>query len=120
MEPMSSKGAYPKTAARLAQIQEHLVDEGLVETRDDCADYFGFSYSRWSNYLEGFSLPIDAGIRIVKAVPGLALGFVYLGRSDGMPLDMCIKFGLAERHGTGSSSNNGDVLTISRKRSKTR
>ena len=48
----------------------------------------GVDYKRWHNFERGLPLNRDVAIHLTKAVPGLTLDWLYLGKEDGLPLKL--------------------------------
>ena len=48
----------------------------------------GIDYKRWHNFERGLPLNRDVAIHLVRAVPGLTLDWLYLGREDGLPMKL--------------------------------
>jgi transcriptional regulator with XRE-family HTH domain len=46
----------------------------------------GVSSSRWANYEGDHPVPLAIAQKIIEAVPGLTLDWIYLGKPDGLPL----------------------------------
>ena len=52
------------------------------------AQRIGIDYKRWHNFERGLPLNRDVAIHLVRAVPGLTLDWLYLGREDGLPMKL--------------------------------
>lgn len=56
------------------------------------AAYLGISPPRWNNYeTQGLPLSVDVAMRLIQRIPGLTLDWLYLGKADGLPLQLARK-----------------------------
>lgn len=67
----------------------------------------GIEYKRWNNFERGYPLPRDMAIHLVKAVHGLTLDWIYLGREDGLSIALQRALAEAEKTVTLSASSVG-------------
>ena len=65
----------------------------------------GISLSRWNNIENGVPLGKEVAFRLVQAIPGLTLDYLYFGRPGGMSYDMWVK--LEESVDSSSPSDEG-------------
>lgn len=49
---------------------------------------------RWYNFENGFPLSRDMAILLVQRIPGLTLDWIYLGRADGLPIELARRLGV--------------------------
>lgn len=63
------------------------------DTQVAFADFLGVSTQRWNNVEVGFPIRTDMAILLVRKVPGLTLDWLYLGKPDGLPLELARRLG---------------------------
>jgi plasmid maintenance system antidote protein VapI len=69
---------------RLRTLRYYLVGGGFgAQTR--FVARLGIQHSRWNNLERGEPLARDMAIKLVRAVPGLSLDWLWLGREYGLP-----------------------------------
>ena len=97
--------------ARRLRILRHLVSGGGHGSRAQFAARIGIEYKRWNNFERGFPLPRGMAIHLVRAIDGLTLDWIYLGRQDGMSMRLQRELEeagkavtLSERRGASGSS----------------
>lgn len=73
-----------KTVSKRLRILRHHVVGGGHGSQTRFVAMLNIEHSRWSNLERGFPLARDMAIKLVQAVPGLSLDWLYLGRPDGM------------------------------------
>ena len=49
----------------------------------------GMGVQQYSNYENGFPLPRDAAITLATTVPGLTTHWLFMGREEGLSVDLC-------------------------------
>lgn len=76
------------------------------------ATHVGIEYRRWNNFERNFPLPRDMAVHLIKAIHGLTLDWIYLGREDGLSTKLQRELTeagkavtLAEETTSGSSKN---------------
>jgi hypothetical protein len=69
-------------ARRLRILRHHVAGSGHG-SRAAFAAQTGIEYKRWNNFEREFPMPRDMAIHLVKAIHGLTLDWIYLGRQDG-------------------------------------
>ena len=74
--------------ARRLRILRHYIAGDEAGSRQRFATRIGLEYKRWNNFERGLPLNRDVAIHLVKAIHGLTLDWVYLGREDGLPLKL--------------------------------
>lgn len=57
------------------------------------ANWIGITPQRWSNFENGMPLSKDVAIRLVRRIHGLTLDYVFLGRTEGLSVDLARKLG---------------------------
>ena len=57
------------------------------------AALLGVSAPRWNQVENGMPMSRDIAFRLVKAVPGLTLDWLYFGKPDGLPLELARRLG---------------------------
>jgi len=72
-------------ARRLRILRHHVAGSGHG-SRAAFAAQTGIEYKRWNNFEREFPMPRDMAIHLVKAIHGLTLDWIYLGRQDGLPI----------------------------------
>src|SRR5262245_49927176 len=72
------------TAARVKLIR---LVQGYATSKEFAA-VLKVKPSRLHNIERGFPLSIDVALRLVEAVPGLTLDWLYLGRDNGLTVDL--------------------------------
>ena len=60
----------------------HYISGSEFGSRQRFARRVGIEYKRWNNYENGAPFNRDVAIHLVKAVPGLTLDWLFLGRED--------------------------------------
>jgi transcriptional regulator with XRE-family HTH domain len=68
------------------------------------ATFLRVSPQRWNNVENGKPLGSELAIRVVRAVPGLTLDWLYFGKADGMPFELARRLGETGPPGTRRSS----------------
>lgn len=68
------------------------------------AAFLEVSPQRWNNVENGKPLGSELAIRVVRAVPGLTLDWLYFGKPDGLPLELARRLGEVGPAGTRRSS----------------
>ena len=72
-----------KSADRMRRLREvFAVSQGQFAKR------FGFSRNQWNNFESGMPVGHQAGVRLVKAIPGLTLDWIYFGNPAGLTVQM--------------------------------
>jgi hypothetical protein len=74
--------------ARRLRVLRHYIAGNEAGSRQRFAARVGLEYKRWNNFERGLPLNRDVAIHLVKAIHGLTLDWVYLGREDGLPLKL--------------------------------
>jgi len=72
--------------ARRLRILRHHVAGSEQGSRARFAAQIGIEYKRWNNFERGYPIPRDMAIHLVRAIHGLTLDWVYLGRQDGLSM----------------------------------
>lgn len=68
------------------------------ETAEEFAGVLGVKRARLTNIENGFPLSIDVALRLVDAVPGLTLDWLYRDRSDFLTVDLARRIQAAARN----------------------
>jgi hypothetical protein len=71
---------------RRLHILRHYVSGGDHGSKARFAAQIGIEYKRWNNFERGYPIPRDMAIHLVKAIHGLTLDWIYLGREDGLSI----------------------------------
>lgn len=79
-------------AGRLIRLRENLGYDVSAEF----AALLGISPQRWNNFENGTPLSKDVAFILVKKVPGLTLDYLFLGRPDGLPIQLARTLGATE------------------------
>jgi len=74
--------------ARRLLVLRHYVAGNDHGSQQRFAVRVGIDYKRWHNFERGLPLNRDVAIHLVRAVPGLTLDWLYLGREDGLPMKL--------------------------------
>jgi hypothetical protein len=69
---------------RRLHILRHYVAGSDHGSKARFAARIGIEYKRWNNFERGYPIPRDMAIHLVKAIHGLTLDWIYLGREDGL------------------------------------
>jgi transcriptional regulator with XRE-family HTH domain len=85
-------GANTPTAKRLRQLRA----AERYETATAFARKLGISVSRYTNFETGKRLSIDVAQKIVQAVPGCTLDWLYNGEQRGLSLDLHQRLSMVE------------------------
>jgi transcriptional regulator with XRE-family HTH domain len=80
-------GARSPQAVRLRRIRTHIAGDSQTEF----AKRLGISLSRWNNIENGVPLGRDVAFRLVNAIPGLTLDYIYFGKPGGISYDLWVK-----------------------------
>ena len=72
-------------ARRLRILRHHVAGSGHG-SQMTFASRMGIEHRRWNNFERAFPMPRDMAIHLVKAIHGLTLDWIYLGRKDGLPM----------------------------------
>ena len=92
-KPVAAAGRLPtpeqERAGRLKLLREVL---GYQQSTMFAA-FLGVSPQRWNNVENGKPLGHEMAIRLVRAVPGLTLDWLYFGKPDGLPLELARRLG---------------------------
>ena len=97
---------------RLHILRQHIAG-GDHGSRARFAARIGIEYKRWNNFERGYPLPRDMAIHLVRAIHGLTLDWIYLGREDG--LSIALQRELAEVGKTVTLSDAGSSSGSSKK-----
>ena len=107
--------------ARRLRILRHHIAGGDHGSRARFAVQIGIEYKRWNNFERGYPMPRDMAIHLVRAIHGLTLDWIYLGRQDGMSLRLQRELEeagkaltLSENPGPGGSGSPKNPVTRSR------
>ena len=74
-------------AARL-RVLRHYVSGSAHGSRLAFAKRMGIPYARWHNIERGLPLSKEIALHLVKAVHGLTLDWLYLGKEDGLSVKL--------------------------------
>jgi hypothetical protein len=74
--------------ARRLRILRYYITGNESGSRQRFAARVGIEYKRWNNFERGLPFNRDVAIHLVRAVPGLTLDWLYLGREDGLPIKL--------------------------------
>lgn len=89
MATASETGKNSPTARRMRRLRESLG----YETALAFSAFLGVSPQRWGNVETGMPLSNQLALLLVRKVPGLTLDWLYLGKADGLPLEMARRLG---------------------------
>ncbi|MET4374914.1 transcriptional regulator with XRE-family HTH domain [Bradyrhizobium sp. LB1.3] len=65
-----------------------LVRKAVAGTQTAFCKRIGIEIPRWNNFERGFPLSKSIGILLVQKIPGLTLDWLFLGKADGLPLQL--------------------------------
>jgi len=74
--------------ARRLRVLRHYIAGDEFGSRQRFAVRVGIDYKRWNSYENGAPFNRDVAIHLVKAVPGLTLDWLFLGREDGLSVKL--------------------------------
>jgi hypothetical protein len=101
--PMGNTGTGKDapTAQRARALREAL---GYT-TSNAFAAFLGIGYQRWNHVENGHPLAREIALLLVQKVPGLTLDWLYLGRTEGLPIALARALGVFDTpQATGNSS----------------
>jgi transcriptional regulator with XRE-family HTH domain len=79
-------------AQRLRRLRTAVVGDNSSEF----ARRLGISAKRWSNFENGYPLSREVALKLVQIVPGVTLDWLYLGKIEGLTVDLARRLGLLE------------------------
>jgi hypothetical protein len=79
-------------ARRLRTLQKAVGGRGTT-----MADRLDISPQRWGNFLGGKPLNREVAIKLVQTIPGLTLDWLYLGKIDGLTVELARMLEEAEK-----------------------
>ena len=92
MATPESQGKDSPQALRMKALREAMG----YPTGSGFAAFLNVSVQRWNNVETGFPLGNQLAFLLVKKVPGLTLDWLYLGKPDGLPLELARRLGEVE------------------------
>jgi hypothetical protein len=114
MEEHESGGRHSPIARRLRVLRKAEGDARPVVW----AKRVGWSISKLSNYESGYPLSKNAAIGLAKLIPGLTTDWLFLGREQGLSVDLLRRIEAAEaelRLEEGWDAGNGPSVLPERK-----
>jgi transcriptional regulator with XRE-family HTH domain len=95
--PAGRAEAIPGQADRLKRLREAFG----YPTAIGFAAYLGISNSVYGSYENGVPISWPNALKMIRKIPGLTLDWLYLGKPDGLPLELARRLGLFEPPGNG-------------------
>jgi transcriptional regulator with XRE-family HTH domain len=89
-------GRNSLVAKRLRQLRK----AESIERASDFADRLGVSVQRWNNFENGFPLSKEIAIQLVQTIPGLTLDWLFLGRTEGLTINLARRLGELKHRNT--------------------
>jgi len=74
--------------ARRLRMLRHMISGSEQGSQLRFANRVGIEYRRWNNFERGHPLPRDMAVHLIRAIPGITLDWLYLGRDDSLTVKL--------------------------------